>query len=264
MNRNISLPILVMTGVASICSANDGPPSSVSLPAAHPAPKPSTAACYVQLKPKWTEVQFGDNQACQAVLDNLNRFCGAPPLYEQRKLHRVTKNLSAPTWVAVEPTEELVKQTWSVVISSKNREAYWARYRDKVMAKVQDGSLRLLKADIDPQINADHASDLRGALQTVYRLETLRPYQDLGFNQPLMMFAEHGKATPYNVFDQMGNAANADLWKFRQRWLTIHFDPYQRWFEVGQLSRSLPDPEDPVVSPIQCTIQHISDRGGVK
>jgi hypothetical protein len=254
LNASLLAHVLVTTLTISLTVSSATPDKLV--PPINPAHKSSSKACYVRLKPRWTEVEFGDHQACRAVLDNLNRFCGAPPQYEQRKLHGATKNLSAPAWVAVEPTEELVKQTWSVVISSKNREAYWASYRDKVMAKVQDGSLRLLKAD--------QVSDLRGALQTVYKLETLRPYQILGFNQPLLMFAEHGKETPYNVFDLMSTAANADLWKFRQQWLTIHFDPYNKWFEIGQLSLALPDTEGLVVSPVQCTIQHINDRRGVK
>jgi hypothetical protein len=263
---SLSAPLLAQVLVATLTislAANGAAPEKL-VPPINPAFKGSSKACYVRLKPRWTEVEFGDHQACRAVLDNLNRFCGAPPQYEQRKLHRATKNLSAPVWVAMEPTEELVKQTWSVVASSKNREAYWASSRDKVMAKVQDGSLRLFKADIGPQIDADQVSDLRGALQTVYKLETLRRFQIPGFNQPLLMFAEHGKETPYKVFDQMSTAANADLWEFRQQWLTIHFDPYHKWFEIGQLSLALPDTEGLVVSPVQCTIQHINDRRGVK
>lgn len=215
--------------------------------------------CYVLLKNQPQEVQSGDYPICLAVLRNLNHFCAGPPQYDRRKTHPSNSELREPAWVPMDPAQnlELVQNTYLAHVLPQYRAALWADEKTRIEALAKSGHLHLKRAHLSN-------GDLRGGAMSVFMLEREPIHEQLGTNQPYLMFARPEETTAATIFPPLALPAAADLWEFRGGYFLVRFDSVQRRFQVRELIRPRPGIDAPVAAPVRCTLQHNNDRQGVK
>jgi hypothetical protein len=88
---------LLACSITMAAEPQNAPPKEAGLP---------KASCFELLKRKWPEVQSGNYPVCRDFVQNLNRYCGEPPLCE-RKIDPAIKSLSSPDWKVLDPKQYL-------------------------------------------------------------------------------------------------------------------------------------------------------------
>jgi len=103
-----------------------------------------------------------DNQMCQLFLQNLNRFCGEPPMVCERKIHPdFEKHFSFPKWNEVDPAEHLdliallIRAEAPTNARCTNqqcqadwREEQWQKYKVGLLERMKAGQVKLSYARI--------------------------------------------------------------------------------------------------------------------
>jgi hypothetical protein len=254
---------LVLAYIARASTAVAGGDPASNGPVIYPAFESQPGACYVLLRPNDVQVLGEeDHPFCPAVLDNFNKFCDLPPLYDRRKVHPSVTALSEPEWrsIDVKSNLDLVKATYLADVLPEYRDIIWGHDKQLILSRADSGSLRLWRGDL--------RDDLRSGLQTVFMLENSSPDgQPNVTNEPRLMFAERGRETPSPLLNPLGNWGTGDVWCYRDywgvcHWFLIKFESNYGWFLVMELMRPTPGPS--VSAPTVCNIQHVKDRRGSK
>lgn len=106
-----------------------------------------------------------DNQMCQLFLQDLNRFCGEPPMVCERKIHPdFAQYFSFPKWKEVDPAEhlEIIAQLIRAETSRNAlcadeqcqadwRERQWQKYKVGLLERMKAGQVQLSYARIRPE-----------------------------------------------------------------------------------------------------------------
>lgn len=221
-----------------------------------PAPiyKPKPGACYVLLRPRWTDYEHiasSNEPVCRTVLDNFNQYCEEQPQYDKRKLHPTSTALSEPEWVSMDLASnlELVKWVLAPNETKEYRENSWLY----AVPQLSTGQAKLKRADV---VNADR----QHGVNTVYMAEDLSADRGAGYNQARIMFSEKDQSTPSPRFKRVwASESSGDLWKFEDRWYVVGYNTRTAYFEVRELTALGPDP--PWIAALTtCSIEHINDR----
>jgi hypothetical protein len=226
-----------------------------------------TGACYVQKKTAEPIVSDG-LPICKAVLDNFNHYCSEPPQLDHRKIHDSSIELSQPMWKHVNGPELLIKEIWTLGVGDLGRDTEWRMMKDRVLENIRRGTWQLYRADIGTGSVDERQTPLRGALQTVYKLELSGQINPPGGNQPKLLYVdtaagppdEAGIASP--LFESARYRNYGDLWKFRNQWILVSYDPIDKEFNVKRLVRPFPEAGSTVAFAQECAIESLTNRKG--